>query len=240
MRLTDLPVLSLKGSHKTAQGNALGNCVTHGQSPARAQQAERFCPFSAAEPWRDANPGRCPGLSCLGLSGLESRVSISFDMPRLRWYILENSWPITGSAAWDTANMLAWDDSHDWVLLRMRKEITRVTIRFDQERPSLAELAAVRRSLPQFRDSAPATLKEKIGDSGMLPLGAMPTVEARRLIEAVQSAGLQVVAESESFVGYLPQDRTAGSVLLIEDAAKSAEIMQAMMAAGIPVEDVEP
>ena len=137
------------------------------------------------------------------------------------------------------AKMLAWDRTHDWVLNRFWNDLTRVTIHFSEERPSLAEMAAVRRCLPQFRDLAPSAVKEKIAGSRTLLLGAMPTPEARTLIEALQNEGLQVVADAASFVCYLPHDRTTDCAWLIEDDAESAAVAQAMLAAGVPVQDIE-
>lgn len=113
----------------------------------------------------------------------------------------------------------------------------RVTICFADSRPSLSEFAAVRRSLPEFRDAAPATLKEKIGESGTLQLGVMPTDEARKIVQELQSQGLRVVAEDASEVGYLPLDRTIGCAWLIENKVESEAIVQEMLAAGVPVQD---
>jgi hypothetical protein len=135
--------------------------------------------------------------------------------------------------------MLDWDQSHDWVLERFRNDRTRVTIRFRQTPPSVAELAAVRRCLAQFRDTAPAAVRAAVGESGELPLGALPSPEARQVIQAAEAEGLRVVAEGASFVSYLPFDRTTGCAWLIEDDAEAAAVAQAMLAAGVPVRDVE-
>jgi hypothetical protein len=135
--------------------------------------------------------------------------------------------------------MLAWDHSHDWVLQRFWNDLTRVTIRFPQGTPSVVELAALRRCLPQFRNMSPAALRAMIGDSGMLALGVLPTPEAQRLIEKAPSEQLEVIAESASFVSYLPYDRTAGCAWLIEDSAEAAAVAQAMLTAGIEVQCIE-
>src|SRR5438067_8528983 len=135
--------------------------------------------------------------------------------------------------------MLTWDRSHDYVLHRFWNDLTRVTIRFHNAPPSVHELVALRRCLSQFRDVAPATLRDQIGDSRDLSLGEMPTPEARRVIEAAQAQGLEVGAESASFVSYLPYDRTTGCAWLIEDDAEASAIAQAMLATGVPVQDVE-
>jgi hypothetical protein len=135
--------------------------------------------------------------------------------------------------------MLTWDRSHDYVLHRFRNDLTRVTIRFRDALPSVQELVALRRCLPQFRDVAPATLRSQIGDSRQLSLGGMPTQEARSVIESAQAQGLEVVAESASFVSYLPYDRTTGCAWLIEDDAEAAAVAQAMLLEGVPVQDIE-
>jgi hypothetical protein len=135
--------------------------------------------------------------------------------------------------------MLTWDRSHDYVLQRYWNDLTRVTIRFRNSPPSVSQLVALRRCLPQFRDVAPASVRETIGDSQELSLGELPTPEARRLIQAAQANGLEVVAQSASFVSYLPFDRTTGCAWLIEDDAEAAAVAQEMLAAGVPVQDVE-
>lgn len=135
--------------------------------------------------------------------------------------------------------MLAWDRTHDWVLERFFHDQTRVTIQFQLARPSVAELAAVRRCSPQFQHLAPAAVRATIGESGLLQLGVLPSPEARELIRAAEAQGLRVIAECASCVSYLPHNLTTGSAWLIEDDAEAAEVARAMMAAGVPVRDVE-
>src|SRR4051812_39916329 len=135
--------------------------------------------------------------------------------------------------------MLTWDRSHDYVLHRFWNDLTRVTIKFRNAPPSVQEMVAVRRCLPQLRDVVPATLRSQIGDSQQLSLGEMPTPEARGVIEAAQAQGLDVVAESASFVSYLPYDRTTGCAWLIEDDAEAAAVARAILQDGMPVQDTE-
>jgi hypothetical protein len=135
--------------------------------------------------------------------------------------------------------MPTWDRSHDYVLQRFWNELVRVTIRFKNSSPSVAELAAIRRCLPQFRDTAPASLRKSIGDSQTLALGEMPGRLARQLIEILAAEGLEVVAQSASYVSYLPFDRTTGCAWLIEDEAEAMAVAKEMMAAGVPVHDIE-
>jgi hypothetical protein len=135
--------------------------------------------------------------------------------------------------------MVSWDQTHDWVVRQFYNDLTRVTIRFSEGVPSVSELIAVRRSLPQFRDTPPAELRAAIAGTGSLLLGEMPTREARRLIEAARDTGLNVLADNVSFISYLPYDRTTGCALLIEDDAEARSVAEAMIAAGVPVEAVE-
>jgi hypothetical protein len=67
----------------------------------------------------------------------------------------------------------------------------------------------------------------------------MPTREALRIVKAVRVVGLVVVPESASFVSYLPYDRSTGCAWLIEDSLEARSIAEAMIAEGVPVEDVE-
>jgi hypothetical protein len=135
--------------------------------------------------------------------------------------------------------MLDWDRSHDWVLQHFWTDQTRVTICFRQGAPSLGELVALRRCLPEYRDVPPADLKAMIGDTGSLPLDILPTPDARRLIDAARGQGLEVVAESASFVSYIPFDRTTGCAWLIEADAEREAVARSMLEAGIPVQEVQ-
>jgi hypothetical protein len=142
-------------------------------------------------------------------------------------------------ASKDNPCMLTWDRSHDYVLHRFWNDLTRITIRFRNAPPSVGELAALRRCLPQFRDVRPAMLRSRVGDCRQLSLGEMPTRAARSVIETAQAQGLEVVAESASFVSYLPFDRTTGCAWLIEDDAEAAAVVQGMLEEGVPVQDIE-
>jgi hypothetical protein len=135
--------------------------------------------------------------------------------------------------------MRIWDDTHNWVLQRFWKDLTRVSIRFEKSRPTVRELGALRRCLPQFQNTPLLALREKIGEIAALQLGIMPTPEARVLIDAARKYGLHAIAESASRVSYLPLDCTTGCAWLIEDEDQSAAVAQAMLAAGVPVRDIE-
>lgn len=135
--------------------------------------------------------------------------------------------------------MADWDRTHDWELIRIFQDLTRVTISFKAAVPSLPELAAIRRCLPQFQHMPPAALLSAIGGAGVLPLGVLPTPEARELIRTTEAAGLRVMGEGASEVGYLPFDRTTGCGMLIEDDEEADKVTREMLAAGVPVRCIE-
>jgi hypothetical protein len=135
--------------------------------------------------------------------------------------------------------MVSWDHSHDWVLQQHFHDLRRVTICFEQAAPSVSELVALRRSLPQLQDKPPTELRAAIASKGSLALTEMPTREALPLIEAARAAGLNVLVENVSFISYLPYDRTTGCAWLIEDDAEARSVAEAMLAAGVPVQVVE-
>ena len=70
-------ILGLKGPNMTAQGNALGNEGPPGSALKGQNRAflTVVVPFQGEEIRADANPGRCPGLICLGPSGPKRAAS---------------------------------------------------------------------------------------------------------------------------------------------------------------------
>src|SRR5262245_29886158 len=91
--------------------------------------------------------------------------------------------------------------------------------------------------LPQFQDVAPGELRTTIGISGVLLLGDMPTIEARPIVEIGRGLGLNVVAENASIVSYVPRDLATGQAWQIEDPAEAQATAEAMIAAGVPVQE---
>ncbi len=126
-------------------------------------------------------------------------------------------------------------NTHDWVLYRYWNDLTRVTIQFPTGKPSLAELAAVRRCLSQYRHMAPATVRNTIGDSGELYLGVFPTSEARSIVETARGEGLEVVTDRGE--GELTSILGTGEIILaidkydalyIFESTKDAEALEAI------------
>src|SRR5262245_34464394 len=135
--------------------------------------------------------------------------------------------------------MDSWDRTHDWIVNRIFHERARLTIRFNGNSPTVSELIAIRKCLPQFRHVPPTQLRASIGNSRQLELGEMPTREARQISEAARIEGLDASVENASFISYLAEDRTMGGAWLIEDYQEACRLAESMIAAGVPVRDIE-
>src|SRR4051812_19237605 len=122
--------------------------------------------------------------------------------------------------------MFQWDRTHDWVLQCFETDRADLTVVFDGARPSLRELAALRRCVAEFRQLPPAAARNRAGTSGRLELGELPGPEGRRLSEDLQQAGLRVELRNTSRVSYLPLDRTTGAALLIEDEDEAQRLAE--------------
>ena len=135
--------------------------------------------------------------------------------------------------------MAEWDQSHDWVVFCREWHRADLTIVFDTPRPSVHELAALRRCLPDFRDLPPAEALARAGTAGRMELPDLPGQDARRLAENLRQAGLKSVLRNTSAMSYLFMDETTGHALLVEDEHEAERLAREMMAAGVRVERIE-
>jgi hypothetical protein len=131
-----------------------------------------------------------------------------------------------------------WDRSHDWILLRRFHDRAMISVAFERGQPSVGELIALRKCLPQFRDMSPAALRDSAGSSGRLDLGEFDGILVRPLVEKLEREGLAVAVRKTSFISYLPLDRTTNSAMIVEDAGEAKELAERMIEAGIPIQDI--
>jgi hypothetical protein len=134
--------------------------------------------------------------------------------------------------------MFEWDRSHDWVVQRYHSDRAELTVLFEVGRPSVRELAALRRCLPAIRDIPPSAARARSGHQGRLELGEMPGPEARRLLCELRRVGLRAELRVTSTVSYLPLDRTTGTALIVENDADATRLAEQMIQAGIPVQEI--
>jgi hypothetical protein len=131
-----------------------------------------------------------------------------------------------------------WDQSHEWVLLRLTTQAVELAIVFEQCPARAHELLRVRRAFPELRNVPPKALRARVSADGRLQLGSRDLTTAQELCSAATCEGVMFEQVDVSRTGYLPMDRTAGVVWLIEDPSKADRVTQEMLAAGVPVEEM--
>jgi hypothetical protein len=135
--------------------------------------------------------------------------------------------------------MASWDRSHEYVVHRTFHERTQLTIHFAAGAPTVAELVAVRKCLPNFGNMNPSAFRALIGDTGSVSLGVLETRQAREIVKWAPTEGLKIVAENASFVTYRIHDVTLNCTLPLADEGELQSIAEAMIAAGVLVSTIE-
>jgi hypothetical protein len=131
-----------------------------------------------------------------------------------------------------------WDRSRSWRIERCDHHYGRVRVRFASARPTIAELAAVRRAFPQFADLPPPDLRARLDAAGELDLGEVGLIESRSLVRAAAAVGLAAVVEPRVETSYLIIDVTdptpVAHLIEFDDELKERTVAE-MIAAGVPV-----
>jgi hypothetical protein len=136
-------------------------------------------------------------------------------------------------------DMTDWDRSHDWVLIKDTHYCIKIFIRFQKNIPSASELQAVRRCIPEWRNISVMGLLKLIIQDGYLVSHDVLSSDAIKIILDAKKAGLNANLHYTCINSYLPIDRTTSTALLISDEFQSHRVTQAMIAAGVPIENDE-
>jgi hypothetical protein len=75
---------------------------------------------------------------------------------------------------------MIWDRSRPWCVHRHEVNRRHVRVQFRAARPTIEELAAVRKAFLDFADIPPSALLAQLGDFGQLDLGERGGIEAAR------------------------------------------------------------
>ena len=132
-----------------------------------------------------------------------------------------------------------WDGTEDWVLYKLFIEQTTLTVHFAGQTPSIQEIIALRKLLPEDRYLPPGEVRTAIGHNKTLELPIKQQPEASFLAERGQSLGLNISEEDTSYIYYLPILRQGDPVVesgpIMDDEALEQEIVSRMIAAGVPI-----
>ncbi|MCC7423420.1 MAG: hypothetical protein IT428_24350 [Planctomycetaceae bacterium] len=131
-----------------------------------------------------------------------------------------------------------WDRSHSWIVHRCNYRQSRVVIHFVAETPSVSELMAVRRAIPEFRDTSPAALRSMIGSTGVLRTKTMNPNDVKSALRLALSQNLTATEEDMSYSELVPYDKTEDVDLVLDDKEEMRAVAEAMIAAGIKVKDL--
>jgi hypothetical protein len=112
-----------------------------------------------------------------------------------------------------------------------------VRIRFAGSRPTLAEIAAVRKAFPQFTDLPPNEARARLA-SAELELDEMGGIEAGGAARAAREAGLTATVERWVETTVLIIDASGPNACLIEDDGEHERVVREMIAAGVKIADV--
>jgi anti-sigma-K factor RskA len=136
------------------------------------------------------------------------------------------------------ADHVTWDSTRDWLIQRSHHYQVALVVVFQSAQPSLEELAHARKLRPEFSNEPPKTFRRRILN-GRLDLGVLPAVEARATAALASALGLTLEPKATTQTVYLFKDRAASAVLIVEDQEESERVASEMLAAGVPMVDVE-
>ena len=134
--------------------------------------------------------------------------------------------------------MSDWDRTHDWEVQRFTGDRLSFSIRLAGDKPTLAELRALRECFIQFRTVPVSELRTTVTRPGSLEFTCMHAMEARPLIEAARALGLQVDVQRVPYVIISAYDRTAGCMLQCDDEQERKAIIASMLEAGVPISEM--
>lgn len=136
------------------------------------------------------------------------------------------------------ADQATWDPTRDWLIQRSHHYQVALVVVFQSAQPSLEELTQARKLRLEFSNEPPTAFRRRIVN-GRLDLGVLRAVEARATATLASSLGLTLEPKATAQIVYLFKDRAASAVLIVEDQEESERIASEMLAAGVPMVDVE-
>jgi len=131
-----------------------------------------------------------------------------------------------------------WDKTRDWLIQRSHYYELALVVVFGSANPSMDELRRARKLRPEFSNESPAIFRRRV-ENGRLDLGVLPREEGRILASHATSLGLAVEHVATARRSYSFKDRGGPGYLLVEDESDAERLANAMIAAGVPVIDLE-
>jgi hypothetical protein len=135
--------------------------------------------------------------------------------------------------------MNSWNRSDEWEIQQTFTHQARLVVVIPGADNRASSLAALRRCVPQLRELSIPEMMRRISSSGEIDLGDIAGYGAHCLAEKLEKQGVAVKVTNTSHTDFLPINRTNGSAWLIEDPVEAKRIVEDMIAAEVPVVQVE-
>jgi len=131
-----------------------------------------------------------------------------------------------------------WDGSERWVVDRYFEDETVVRIFFSAGRPTVREVVAIRKLLPEYRDLPPGEVVRRLGSTGSMTVDAMSTARAGELTEHARLLGLVTETIDASHIGYMPirlnDEGQPDLMRKYEDDEVARRVCERMLREGVP------
>ena len=133
-----------------------------------------------------------------------------------------------------------WDGSSSgWVLLRVNRQVTSLSIRFSNSEPNLHEMAALRRALPAFAKLPVSEVRSILKNRQIFDLGMFESREACGMAHSCRAQNLEVIERATDASSYLPFNEVTKQALIIEDNDLNRAVCDEAIRNGVPVKHIE-
>jgi hypothetical protein len=122
-----------------------------------------------------------------------------------------------------------WDGTQHWVLTEgiIPREV--VYVHFKGDTPSMQELMALRKLLPEFQHMPVQALKKQLGNLKTLILGAYYPSESLHMVHRAMALDLKIEQQDQSYTGYIPYHPNTGSLLILNHLELLARIVDKLL-----------
>ena len=128
-----------------------------------------------------------------------------------------------------------WDGSENWGLIQYNASLTKLEVHFVSDVPTVAEIIALRKLIPEYRNLPLKEIKLKLGSSGYLLLGTFSGHEAISIYYRGINLNLDMERHDVSTIYYQIIEQATETVLTIENKDLERRIAQTMLEHGIPI-----
>lgn len=133
-----------------------------------------------------------------------------------------------------------WDGSEPgWVLIRMNRETTLLTVEFQSDSPSPSEIKTLREVVPSFRCLSATEAFTRLRGTKFSEIGEFESREAQQITKACRLRGMKLLERVIDHSDYLPFNENRKSGLIIDDNELCKKVCELAIRNGVPVKHIE-